>query len=192
MSDKLSIIQHDIYHSLQCLIGVVTIVSTMLLVHRLDQCKPVDNSHENMLGYIHAFCWIGLIILVIKAFVAGTQYTRGNVVDNNSNVMYGLRVAFHCVVVLIAIMTLSYLSKTNINKCSNIQGYINQMAISDINPNNTNALVSWVIILSILVLVFSVKHLVWTIGSTDFVKRLVSKVSSGRGGPSVSTARRNF
>ena len=192
MSDKLSIIQHDIYHSLQCLISVVMIVSTMLLVHRLEQCKPVDNSHENMLNYIHTFCWIGLAILFIKAFVAGTQYTRGSVTDNNGNVMVGLRVALHVVVVLIAIMVLSYLSKTNINKCSNVQGYINQMAISDINPNNTNALVSWVIVLSLLVLVCAVKHLLWTIGSTDAVKKMVSKVSAGRGGASAGFSSRRI
>ena len=181
MSDKLSVIQHDIYHSLHCVISIVTIVSTMLLVYRLQQCKPADNSQENMLGYIHAFCWIGLVIMLMKAFVTGTQYTRGVVSDNNGNLMVGLRVALHLVVVIIAIMVLSYLSKTNINKCSNTQGYINQVAISDINPNNTNTLVTMVVVLSILVLVCSTQHFAWTIGSTEAVKKFMSKVPVTRG-----------
>ena len=171
MSEKsLSIIQHDIYHSLHYLISVVTIVSSMLLVNRLKVCKPVDNSHENLLNVINALCWVAIAIMFVKAFVAGTQYTQDVVIDHCCKPMQGLNVAMHVVVVVIAILVLTYLSKTNIHKCSNTSNMLNQVAINDINPINTNSLVTWVVVLSVLVLLCSFKHLLWMIGSKNPVK----------------------
>ena len=190
-SKSLSIIQHDIYHSLQGMISVVTIISSMFLVNRLENCKPVDNAHENLLKTIHAFCWIGLVIIFIKAFIAGTQYTSGVLVDHSGKVMTGLRFALHGVVVIIAIMFLVYLSHTNINKCSNIQNNMNQKAIDDFSPNNMNSLVSWVVILSILVLVCATKHLVWMIGSLDQVKKMLPNANPKSRSPALSVGSRS-
>jgi hypothetical protein len=187
MSEKsLSIIQHDVYHSLHYLISVVTIVSSMLLVNRLKACKPVDNSHENLLNVINALCWVAIAIMFVKAFVAGTQYTQYVVIDHCCKPMQGLNVAMHVVVVVIAILVLTYLSKTNIHKCSNMSNMLNQVAINDINPINTNSLVTWVVILSVLVLLCSFKHLLWMIGSKNPVKQ-----SAGEAPRSVAADNKN-
>ena len=161
---SLSVIQHDVFHSIQSLIHTVTIASSMILVHRLENCKPADNSQESLLKTIHAFCWIAIVLTLIKAFVVGVQYNKNTLSNDNTKATHGLHVATHIVMTILAILNLSYLSKTNINKCTGTQ---DQMAIYDSSHIDMSGIVTWVVVLSMVVLISNLKHLIWMIGTTS-------------------------
>jgi formate-dependent nitrite reductase membrane component NrfD len=171
-ADNLSVIQHDVYHSIQDLVHVVTIASSMLLVHRLENCKPADNSQESLLKTMSAVCWIGTSLMLIRAFIMGLRYTKNNPITNNNTATHGIRIAMHITMSVLAILNLTYLSKTNINICTNLNQITSHNSIVNSSPSDMHGLVTWIVILSTVVLISNFKHLIWMIGTLSPVKNL--------------------